>query len=184
MSRGRGIVYTILIFIPVLAILVLLAMVNVLYMLLGVVVVLGVLVILKRRDPQMFAWMHRRKEKADGSERQQQRVRSDTPPVKVYMILTGQGAQGDLRITVDKPLFHIGRDERNDFILSDRRIGRQHILIEYSPEEDICYAVDLGSVNGSYLNSQRMAEGMRYRLVQGDCIKINDRPFAVEYAHY
>lgn len=184
MSRGRGILYTALISVPVLAILVLLAMVNLLYMLLGVVVLLVVLVILKRRNPQMFAWMHSGRKKLVGPEHPKPERGPEKALAKVYLILTGEGTNGDQSITVDKPLFSIGRDSGNDYILSDRRIGRQHLRIEYSSEEDVCYAEDLGSVNGSYLNSQRMAAGTRYRLVQGDRIKINDRPFVVEYAHY
>ena len=50
--------------------------------------------------------------------------------------------------------------------------------------EDVCYAIDNGSVNGTFLNSERMAPGERYRLIQGDRLRIDDRDFEVDYANY
>ena len=183
MSRGRYIAYLILIAIPVLAVLVLLALVNVLYLLLGIVVLLVCLYVLKRKKPEIFSWMRRR-----GTEEMfptyQTPMAKEKRAAKTYVILSEKGIHDDHRITVTRTQFYIGRDEGNDYVLHDMHIGRRHLRIEYDSDEGICYAVDLGSVNGSYLNSQRMAAGERYRLTQGDRIMLNDRPFEVEYAHY
>ena len=62
--------------------------------------------------------------------------------------------------------------------------GRHHLRIEYDEMEDVCYAIDNGSVNGTFLNSERMAPGERYRLIQGDRLRIDDREFEVDYANY
>ena len=34
--------------------------------------------------------------------------------------------------------------------------------------ENTCYAIDNGSVNSTYLNSERLTAGQRCRLIQGD----------------
>ncbi len=173
--------YLIIILIPVAAILLLLALASLLYLLLGIAILLVSLVILKRQKPELFA-------------RKKKNVLLDTsgkpvpPPVqpakRTYLILAEQGAVEGQRIMVDRPVYTIGREVHNDFKLNDPRIGRRHLRIEYHQDEDACYAVDLGSVNGTYLNSTRMTAEQPYRLVQGDRLTINDRPFEVEYAYY
>lgn len=183
MSRGRYIAYSILIAIPVLAVLVLLALVNVLYLLLGIVLLLVCLYVLKRKKPGLFSWMHHRGPEEVFPTDQTPREK-EKRIAKVYVILSEQDIHDDHRITVTKTQFYIGRDEGNDYVLHDMHIGRRHLRIEYNPDEGICYAVDLGSVNGSYLNSQKMVAGERYQLTQGDRIMLDDRPFEVEYAHY
>ena len=69
-------------------------------------------------------------------------------------------------------------------MINDARIGRHHLRIEYSVGESTAYAIDLGSMNGNYLNSERMIKGQRYRLIDGDQLMIDDRPYVVDYAHY
>lgn len=182
MNRGKSIVLFILILIPALAALVLLALVNVLYFLLGLIVLLCCLVVLKKQRPELFAWT-RRHAKPDPDPIRPS-VMPEPPAKKTYLILAEQGVHDGSRITVDKPLYYIGRSENSDFVMNDPRIGRRHLRIQYSAADGLCYAVDLGSVNGTYLNSVRMTEGEPYRLVQGDRIMIHDRPFDVEYAHY
>lgn len=181
MSR-KYIVYLILGLIPVLFLLFLLAMVNVLAMLLAIAALLSGLLLLKRKKPEWF----RRAKKQETSLISQPSWKVEPPSVKpkVYMVLSGREYIGAQRIQVNKPSYTIGREADNDFCIDSRRVGRHHFRIEYEPAEDICYAVDNGSVNGTFLNSERMVAGQRYRLIQGDRIRIDDREFQVEYAKY
>ena len=103
---------------------------------------------------------------------------------QVFMVLTGQEDFGARRITVNKTSYNIGRDKNNDFVIEGGRISRRHLRIEYNGIEEICYAIDADSSNGTFLNGERMVPGQRYRLIQGDRIMIDDRSFVVEYAHY
>lgn len=181
MDRKR-IIYLILALVPVLFLLFLLAMVNVLAMLLAVAVLLGGLLLLRRFKPEWFA-------KPGGPP-----LPSIVPPSwaqdppsekpKVYMVLSGREYVGAKRIQVNKSTYTIGRDADNDFCINDPRVGRHHCRIEYDPMENTCYAIDNGSVNSTYLNSERLVAGKRRRLIQGDRIRIADREFEVEYANF
>lgn len=181
MSRKR-IVYFILGAIPVAFLLFLLAMVNVLTMLMAVAAILAGLLLLKRKKPEWF----KSKKKAAPPSIQPPSLQMGPPSVrpKVYMVLSGREYVGAQRIQVNKPYYSIGRGEDNDFRIDSQRVGRHHFRIEYAPEEDVCYAIDNGSINGTFLNSERMVSGQRYRLIQGDRIRIDDREFQVEYAKY
>ena len=63
----------------------------------------------------------------------------------------------------------IGRGLDNDIVLSDSRASRSHARLECGVSG--CYLVDLGSANGSYLNSGRVE---RARLSSGDRIRVGD----------
>ncbi len=175
------VLYLILILIPVAAVLFLLAVANILYLLLGIVALLVSLLALKKQRPELFA-RKKAPSAADGLEPvpAPPRVKAE----KTYMILSEMGGHDKQRIKVDKPKFFIGRDPSCDHVISDPRIGRRHLVVEYNAKESVCYAVDQGSINGTYLNSKRMEAGRPYRLEQADRIMLNDRPYEVEYAYY
>lgn len=175
------ILYLVLILIPVAAVLFLLAAANILYLLLGIIVLLVSLLVLKRQKPELFI---RQKAALSTENIGPAPVRMIPPAEKTYMILSEQGGHDKQRITVDRSKYLIGRDPECNFVLSDPRIGRRHLLIKYDSAENVCYAVDQGSVNGTFLNGKRMVCGQPYRLEQGDRIMMNDRPFDVEYAYY
>lgn len=181
MNRKKNIIYFVLCAVPVIAVLFILAVNNVLYLLLGIVVVLAVLVLLKQKKPELFIWMSRKNARPEPPA--PPRPISE-PAARVYMVLAEREAHGAQRITVNKATYEIGRGKDNDFVVEGPRIGRHHLRIEYDAAEDACYAVDMGSVNGTYLNSNKMKKGERYRLIQGDRLMIDDHAFAVEYAHY
>jgi len=183
MSRGQKAVYIILAAIPVLFILFLLAMVNVLLMLAGVVLVLGALLLIKQKNPDLFSF---RKKPEEEEHKTSLTDRPEIKPAKpqVYMVLTGREDFGARRIIVNKTSYSIGRGVDNDFVIDGAQISRHHLKIEYNSVENVCYAIDTGSANGTFLNTERMVEGRRYRLIQGDRIMIDDRAFVVEYAHY
>ena len=181
MNQRKGIIYLILALIPVAFILFLLAMVNVLFLLLGIIALLAGLIVLKKKKPEWFS-AGSKPEPPSARPTGRNELRPEQP--QVYMVLAGREDFGARRITVNKTSYSIGRGPDNDFVIDGSQISRHHLRIEYNPVEKICYAIDTGSKNGTYINSQRMTEGQRYRLVRGDRVMIDDRSFVVEYAHY
>ena len=184
MNRGKKIVYFILGLIPVLFLLFLLAMVNVLLMLVGVIAILAALLVVKQKKPELFAGLKRESAQPQPAPTKRNAPPQPQPKAQVYMVLSGREDFGARRIMVNKPSYSIGRGVDNDFVIEGAQISRHHVRIEYNPLEDVCYAIDTGSVNGTFLNAERMIEGQRYRLLQGDRLMIDDRTFVVEYAHY
>ena len=83
------------------------------------------------------------------------------------------------RYTISKKPVMIGRVETNDsevydsVVVPDVTVGRQHAVIEYS--EGVFWMQDQGSVNGSFINGQRI-DG-KHRLKDGDYIKIHKFTF-------
>ena len=66
-------------------------------------------------------------------------------------------------------LTYIGRSEENQLRLNDPGVSRRHVLITATPDG---YALrDLGSQNGTYVNGDRVDEGL---LVDGDRITIGE----------
>lgn len=181
MNPKKRIVYLILVLIPIAFILFLLAMSSLLLLLLGVIVLLAGMIVLKQKKPE---WFEVKKELEPPISVATSRNELKLEKPQVYMVLSGREDFGARRITVNKVAYSIGRGADNDFVIDGNRISRHHLRIEYNPVEKICYAIDTGSKNGTYINSQRMVEGQRYPLVQGDRVMIDDRAFVVEYAHY
>jgi adenylate cyclase len=77
----------------------------------------------------------------------------------------------DLFLT--EPLMTVGRSEKNQFILNDIDISRRHAQIE--AREGMFYLKDLGSVNGTFVNSQKINGA--HCLRNGDEIKIGYTKF-------
>lgn len=172
--------YFILVAIPLVFALFLLALVNVLFLLLGIIALLAGALILKKCKPELF----RREKKESEPEALTTNKNRMHNKVQVYMVLEGSEDFGARRIAVNKTSYSIGRAVDNDYVIDGGKISRHHLVIEYNAVENICYAIDTDSANGTYINSNRMVEGQRYRLEQGDRLMIDDRLFVVEYAHY
>lgn len=181
MDRRKVIVISILVGIPVLFALFMLAITNVLLLLLCVAALLCAGLLLKRLRPE---WFERRRSETAVQEAPPTHRGIDRQKAQVYMVLSGSEDFGARRIAVNKTSYSIGRSVDNDYVIDGSKISRHHVNIEYNAVENICYAIDTGSANGTYLNSVRMVEGQRYRLMQGDRLMIDDRSFVVEYAHY
>lgn len=81
------------------------------------------------------------------------------------MVLTGNGI-GRL-ITVDKPELLAGRDPSSDIHIDDSRVSNRHARIIFS--EGRYFIEDLGSSNGTYVNSQIVAKA---ELRENDLIKL------------
>lgn len=61
----------------------------------------------------------------------------------------------------------IGRDPESDIFMDDITVSRKHALIKHGDEG--LNIIDTGSLNGTYLNNDRVDEG---RLLHGDEIQI------------
>ena len=162
----------------------LLALVNVLYSLLGLAVLLVALLIVRKYKPEWFARPRKDNEMAMPSTADSNVKDKVQEEQRVYMVLAGQMDFGARSITVNKPNYTIGRMDDNDFILEGDRVSRHHMEIRYDPVEQVCYVTDMGSANGTYLNSMRMEPHRSYKLVEGDHVMLDGRDFTVQYAHF
>ena len=161
----------------------LLALVNVLYSLLCLALLLVALLIVRKYKPEWFA-RPRQDEIAMPSTADSNVKDKVQEEQRVYMVLAGQMDFGARSITVNKPNYTIGRMDDNDFILEGDRVSRHHMEIRYDPVEQVCYVTDMGSANGTYLNSMRMEPHRSYKLVEGDHVMLDGRDFTVQYAHF
>lgn len=100
-----------------------------------------------------------------------------------YMMLVSISHAASQQITINSSPFVIGRAPSSNFCISDNYVSNRHLVIEYVPEEKLCYATDVSS-NGSYLNSVRMQNNIRRPLHQGDTLQIAGLMFRVEYVHF
>jgi RND superfamily putative drug exporter len=86
--------------------------------------------------------------------------------------LTGSLGTDDIVLLKTRPL-RIGRDESNDLQFFDDQISRFHARVEYDAVAGTHVVVDLGSTNGVYVNSQRIApQPASTRLWAGDRVEI------------
>lgn len=86
-----------------------------------------------------------------------------------------QGPSGDTELTILVGISQIGRQEGNHILLVDSQVSRQHARLECTQSE--CYLVDLGSSNGTYLNTEKLQPNSPVLLKDGDQIKIG--PFSL-----
>jgi pSer/pThr/pTyr-binding forkhead associated (FHA) protein len=83
----------------------------------------------------------------------------------------------------------IGRDPECHVQLTDERVSRHHVRIEFDPSDSTCRIIDLGSVNGTQVNGVKI-EG-RQILRDGDTIglghtllRFSDRKLAHDAKDY
>jgi hypothetical protein len=74
------------------------------------------------------------------------------------------------------PVTLLGRDETSDLLLPLPWVSRRHARLRVHPWG--VHIEDLGSLNGIYVNGQRMREAT---LTTGDRLALGDQVFAVEY---
>lgn len=160
----------------------LLASINILFALVGIIVLLAVLLIIKRKWPQAFAGL-RKEKKESGTDTPSPEANTAPKKVKTYVILREQEGMDRKDIVVNSPVFCIGRSAGNDYTIQDPRVGRKHLCIEYSIQDDTCYAIDQGSVNGTCVNGRLLEAGKRYQLIHGDQLVIGKRTYTVEYMY-
>lgn len=68
----------------------------------------------------------------------------------------------------------LGRSENNSLHLTDAGVSRRHAVLHRQPDGEF-WLVDLGSVNGTYLNALRIFQPVK--LHDGDCIAVAGNAF-------
>lgn len=67
--------------------------------------------------------------------------------------------------------FVVGRKEENDYCIPNSTISRRHFQLDITDNNDI-YITDLGSQNGTYVNSEKISEKTRLHLK--DSVKVGE----------
>ena len=63
----------------------------------------------------------------------------------------------------------VGRSAKSDVVVGDAGVSRIHLQLVVT-DDGTCYAVDMNSTNGTFVNGQRIAG--RVRLRNGDVLRI------------
>lgn len=80
------------------------------------------------------------------------------------------------QVSLPGDIAYLGRSSQNDYcITGNTSIGRKHAVIK--KQRDTCYLMDLGSVNGTFLNGKRLEPKQICRLSNGDKIRLADEEF-------
>ncbi len=90
-----------------------------------------------------------------------------TPPPGVGMLIVKRGPNAGARFLLDQPTTSAGRHPESDIFLDDVTVSRRHA--EFRLDEGQYVVVDVGSLNGTYVNREpRNSEA----LSSGDEIQI------------
>lgn len=85
-------------------------------------------------------------------------------------VRTASGEIEEYELT--KPTTSVGRQPGNDIVLPTSAVSRYHAQFDVS--EGSVYLVDLGTVNGTFVNDQQLEQHGRVNLSDGDTIVIGD----------
>ena len=73
---------------------------------------------------------------------------------------------------VPEQVLSLGRFENSSFVIDDPLVARRHAQIIM--QNNRTFIEDLGTHNGTFLNSQRIVEGSLQEVKSGDLIKIGN----------
>jgi len=93
------------------------------------------------------------------------------PDSKAYLLVNDQ----KIPLTYEETT--IGRLSTNLIPINDPTISKSHAAINYISSEDKFYLRDLGTVNGIYLNGNRLEGNKRHVLKHKDSIQFGKRIF-------
>jgi hypothetical protein len=78
-----------------------------------------------------------------------------TIPAFAWLVCTDRRLLGQ-RFDVQESITSIGRDSKNDVVLGDDSVSKEHAKIKYFDDRDIYKLYDLVSTNGTYVNDNRI----------------------------
>lgn len=90
----------------------------------------------------------------------------DLPGVEASLVLRNGGEPGSA-FALDAPITHIGRHQRSDILLDDITVSRRHAEVLRTSAGFLVR--DTGSLNGTYVNNERIDEAI---LRQGDEVQV------------
>ena len=88
-------------------------------------------------------------------------------PLEVGVLIVRAGAQAGSRFPLEQPLTRLGRHPDSEISLDDITVSRRHAEIERTPDGHV--VSDAGSLNGTYVNQERID---RIVLRHGDELQI------------
>jgi pSer/pThr/pTyr-binding forkhead associated (FHA) protein len=88
-------------------------------------------------------------------------------PRGVGMLVVKRGSDVGVRFTLDAEIIKAGRHPESDIFLDDITVSRRHA--EFLTTDNVTTVRDVGSLNGTYVNRERIEEG---RLSSGDEVQI------------
>jgi len=94
-------------------------------------------------------------------------VKLDEIPSGTGVLVVRSGSEAGLTVTLDERVTHLGRHPDSEVFLDDITVSRRHVEIERVGEGYIVR--DVGSLNGTYLNRERIDEAP---LAHGDELQI------------
>ncbi|MDQ1395631.1 MAG: hypothetical protein QOG64_890 [Acidimicrobiaceae bacterium] len=94
-------------------------------------------------------------------------VAVDELPEGLGMLVVKRGPNAGSRFVLEQPTTKVGRHPDSDIFLDDVTVSRRHA--EFAHESNGYRVRDVGSLNGTYLNRERIDEGM---LANGDEVQI------------
>jgi len=83
------------------------------------------------------------------------------------LFVVKRGAKAGSRFVVDSQTVTLGRHPESDIFLDDVTVSRRHAEVRH--EDDDYVVLDVGSLNGTYLNRERIERG---RLTGGDELQV------------
>lgn len=83
-------------------------------------------------------------------------VALDEMPEGSGMLVVKRGPGAGSRFVLDKPVVSAGRHPESDIFLDDVTVSRRHAEVLHRPEGYVLH--DAGSLNGTYLNRERIEE--------------------------
>ena len=88
-------------------------------------------------------------------------------PRSAPMLVVKHGPQAGTRFVLDAPVVRVGRHPESDIFLDDITVSRRHA--EFVTEGGTTHLRDLGSLNGTYVNRERIEDA---ELASGDKVQV------------
>lgn len=88
-------------------------------------------------------------------------------PAGAALLVVKRGPAAESRFVLDQPVITVGRQQDNDLVLDDVTVSRRHA--EFHRRDQGFLVRDVGSLNGTYVNREPVAEAS---LVSGDEVQI------------
>ena len=98
-------------------------------------------------------------------------------PVPAARLIDIKNISGKSEFTVRKSKTSVGREEANDFVLSEKTISGYHASIIYRDRDKSFFIVDHNSSNHTYLNGKELKAGKEVMLRDNDEVRFDTYPF-------